>query len=50
MLNLYTIKRVAEIIDVPQDVLMEVADDTESYVNAKTVIQLALIGQSVREM
>ena len=37
MLNLYTIKRVADIIDVPCDKLVYVADHTEKYVRRKTL-------------
>jgi RNA-directed DNA polymerase len=37
MLNLYTIKRVAEIIDIRVDDLMEVADNTADYVSEKTL-------------
>ena len=37
MLNLYTIKRVAEILDIPLDDLVNVAENTRDYVVEKTI-------------
>ena len=37
MLNLFTIKRLASIIDIPEEVLFHVSENTASYVREKTV-------------